>query len=476
MTGPGCEFGPVGTVLPALNRLIANYGHPMDVADLVVTAEWVLPVVPQGVHLHDAAIAVKDGVIVAVGPRVEVMDRWQGNDVVELPHHTLIPGLVNAHTHAAMTLLRGYADDLPLGVWLNDHIWPAESTWVDEQFVWDGTNLAIVEMLTSGVTCFNDMYFFPEVAAQAASEVGMRMVAGLICFDFPNNYASGAQECISKGLTLHDQLRDNKLVTTAFAPHAPYTVSDEPLRQIVDLADAIDVPIHMHVCETAQEDPNSIAAYGQTTLNRLKALGLLSPRLVAAHMVHLSDTDIVEVAAAGVSVAHCPESNMKLASGFCRVDALQRAGVNVAIGTDGAASNNDLDMLAEMRVAALLSKAVAGDAGALPADAALYAATMGGAQALGLGQAIGSLSVGKRADIVALSLADWPSVPLHNPASQIVYTASRGHVTDVWVGGVQRVAGGAVIGVDQTGLRQRIRQWADRIGGPAAHGRQPHGR
>ncbi len=438
----------------------------MEHVDTLITAGWLVPVDAEGTHRRDQGIAIRDGQILDTGPSADLQTRYRPAELVELPDHVLIPGLVNTHTHAAMTLMRGFADDLPLGVWLRDHIWPTEGQWVSPDFVWDGTSLAIAEMLTSGVTCFNDMYFFPEVAAQAALEMGIRMVAGMICFDMANTYAVNADECIDKGLAMRAELAGQSRVTTAFAPHAPYTVSDEPLLRIRELSEQLNARVHMHVCETSDEDADSVGSYGLRTLQRLEGLGLLNDRLIGAHMVHLTDDDIVAVRQAGSSVVHCPESNLKLASGFCRVDDLLRAGVNVALGTDGAASNNDLDILAEMRVAALLSKGVSSDAASLPADQALYLATMGGARALGLDSQIGSLEVGKRADVVALSLDDWSSHPLYNPISQVVYTATRSQVTDVWVDGSRRVQARHLVGANRELLLARAASWVDNIGSP----------
>ncbi len=445
-------------------RLGLRYGRCMQRIKTLITADWVLPVDGVSSHHRDFGVAIDAGRIVDVGPSAVLASQYAPSEQVDLPHHVLIPGLVNTHTHAAMTLMRGFADDLPLGVWLNDHIWPTESEWVSPEFVADGTALAIAEMLTAGVTTFSDMYFFPEVAAEVAIETGIRMVAGMICFDMGNAYAANADECIDKGLAMHERLQGQSRVTTAFAPHAPYTVSDEPLARIAELSRKLDVRVHTHVNETSGEDPRSLATHGMTSLRRLDGLGLLNDRLIAVHMVHLSGDDIASVATAGASVVHCPESNLKLASGFCRVDDLLRAGVNVALGTDGAASNNDLDLLAEMRIAALLSKAVSNDAASLPADQALYLATMGGARALGLQSKIGSLAIGKSADVVAISLDEWSSQPLYNPMSQLVYTTTRSQVSDVWVDGSRRVAGGELVGVDRAALLARAASWAQRIG------------
>jgi 5-methylthioadenosine/S-adenosylhomocysteine deaminase len=443
--------------------LLVSTVNRVRTVDTVISARWIVPVVPDGAVLTDHALVVDDGAIVALLPSQDVGARFAALEYVELNEHVLIPGLVNAHTHAAMTLLRGFADDLPLVTWLNDHIWPTEDEWVDESFVWDGTTLAVAEMLRAGVTCFNDMYFFPEVAVQVAQESGIRMVVGLICIDGENNYSSSATDCIDKGLMLNDRLRGSRLVTTAFAPHAPYSVSDEPLRKIAELSKRLSLPVHTHLHETSAESPESIRRYGVTPMRRLAGLGLVNDRLIAAHMVHLSDDDVELTARAGSHVVHCPESNLKLGNGFCDVDLLLRNGINVGLGTDGPASNNDLDVLAELRVAALVAKGVSRDAAALPARQALHLATLGGAKALGLDSRIGSLQVGKRADLTAIRLDDLANRPIYDPISQVVYTATRQQVSDVWVDGIAKVIAGELVGFDRVEIYRSAQSWADRI-------------
>lgn len=431
--------------------------------DTIISARWIVPVVPDGAVFTDHSLVVDNGEIVALLPSQNLSAQFAALQHVELNEHVLIPGLVNAHTHAAMTLLRGFADDLPLVTWLKDRIWPTEGEWVDEDFVWDGTTLAVAEMLRAGVTCFNDMYFFPEVAAQVAQESGIRMVVGLICIDGENNYSSSAADCIDKGLTLNDRLADSRLVTTAFAPHAPYSVSDEPLAKIAQLSKRLSLPVHTHLNETSAESPESVGRYGLTPMRRLADLGLVNDRLIAAHMVHLSDDDVDLTARSGSHVVHCPESNLKLGNGFCDVDLLLRNGINVGLGTDGPASNNDLDVLAELRVAALVAKGVSRDAAALPARQALHLATLGGAKALGLDTRIGSLQVGKRADLTAIRLDDLANRPIYDPISQIVYTATRQQVSDVWVDGVAKVVAGELVGFDQGRIHRSAQSWADKI-------------
>ncbi|MGI8738157.1 MAG: TRZ/ATZ family hydrolase [Gammaproteobacteria bacterium] len=434
----------------------------MQTIDSLINARWVVPV-EQDTVLEHHAVAVDQGRIVDILPTSDADHRYQARYTHRFDGHALIPGLINTHTHAAMSLFRGLADDLPLMIWLKEHIWPAESRWVNEAFVYDGTTLAAAEMLRGGVTCFNDMYFFPEVAARAAVTVGMRACVGLIVIDFPTVYAVNADEYISRALAVHDEYKGDALITTAFAPHAPYTVSDNALRRVRTFADELDIPVHMHVHETADEIGQSIASHGGRPLQRLAGLGLVSPSLLAVHMTQLTDADIEQVAGGGAHVLHCPESNMKLASGFCPVHQLLKAGVNIALGTDGAASNNDLDMFAEMRTAALLAKAVAGDATALPAAAALRMATLNGAIALGLGDQTGSLITGKCADIVAVELDGIEATPLYDPVSQLVYATGRDQVTDVWVAGQQVLEGRRLSNLDEAEVRAKARAWSTRI-------------
>lgn len=407
----------------------------MSSIDLLIKARWIIPVVPENRVLENCAIAIDEGKILAIIPSDGAEQRYSAKAVVNLPSHALIPGLVNAHGHAAMSLLRGYADDHPLHTWLNDHIWPAEGRWVSEDFVRDGTELAIAEMIKTGTTCFADMYFYPEQAAQACLDASIRCQLAFPILDFPTAWGLGPEEYVSKGLALHDTFRSNHLINVAFGPHAPYTVSNTPLQKIAVLAHEMDMPIHIHLHETAQEVSDSLELYGCRPIQRLMDLGILSPLTQAVHMTQIDDSDINLLRNSGTHVIHCPESNLKLASGFCPVDKLIKAGINVAIGTDGAASNNDLDLFSEVKTAALLAKAVAADATALSAHCALRMATLNGAKALGLEELVGSLEIGKYADITAIDLGDLAMQPLYNPASQLVYTHAGQAVTHVWVEG-----------------------------------------
>ncbi len=432
-------------------------------ADLTVNARWVIPVEPARTVLEHHSVVIRGGNIVAILPTAEANRRYQSAETVSLDTHALIPGFVNAHTHAAMTLFRGLADDLPLMDWLQNHIWPAEGKWVGEEFVRAGTELAAAEMIKSGTTCFNDMYFFADVTARVAESAGLRAVVGLIVLDFPSAWAQNADEYLYKCIRLHDELRHSPNIRTAFAPHAPYTVSDGPLEKIATYAEELGLPVHMHVHETAHEVDESQTRYGMRPLERLARLGLLGPRFIAVHMTQLLSDEIAAIAQQNASVVHCPSSNLKLASGFCPVQKLMDAGVNVALGTDGAASNNNLDMLKEMQLAALLAKGVHGTATALPAHQALTMATLNGARALGLDDRIGSLLPGKAADLIAIDLSAIASEPVYDPVSQVVYAAARDQITDVWVAGRPLLKNRDLITLDESAVRGRAHEWRDKI-------------
>ena len=434
----------------------------MQTADLLVLPRWIVPVEPAGVVLEEHALVVREGRIVDLLPADFARQAWSARETLTLPQHALLPGLVNSHTHAAMSLLRGLADDLPLMDWLQHHIWPAEGAHVSRVFCEDGVRLACAEFIRGGITCFNDMYFFPDATAAVASAAGLRAAVGLIVLDFPTAWAQPG-EYIHKGLEVYDRVKNDPLIKTVFAPHAPYTVSDGPLREVRKYANELGIPIHMHVHETAAEVEMALGATGKRPWQRLKDLGLVGPDLIAVHMTQLTDTEIADCAQFGVSVAHCPESNLKLASGFCPVDKLLKAGVNVALGTDGAASNNDLDLLGEMRTAALLGKGVAGDARAVAGHQALHMATLAGAKALGLDAEIGSLATGKAADFIALDLGEISTQPLYNVISQVVYASSRHQVTDVFVAGRALLRDRRFQTVDEPAIVAKTQEWRQRI-------------
>lgn len=439
-----------------------TYNYPMQ-AELLIHARWIAPVDPPGILEHHA-VAVADGRIAALLPGEEAEHTVEARERVELGEHLLIPGLVNAHTHAAMTLFRGCADDLPLEIWLREHIWPAEARWVSAEFVRDGTLAAAAEMLAGGTTCFADMYFFPDAAIESALALGLRIASGIVVIGLPTAWAKDPQEYLERGLALHDVYRAHPLVSFMLMPHSPYAVDETMLAQIASYAAETGLPIQTHLQETAGEVEESLAKHGARPLARLAALGLVGPELAAVHMTQINDEDLDLLVRHSVSVVHCPESNLKLASGFCPSARLLAAGVNVALGTDGAASNNDLDLIGEMRSAALLAKGVAGDPTAFGAAAALHAATLGGARALGLAERIGSLTPGKWADLAAVDLTHTRLRPLYDPLSQLVYACGPEHVSDVWVAGERRVQDGAVVGLDAPALRANLDDWAGRIG------------
>ncbi len=433
--------------------------------DTLIIPRWLIPVEPPGVLAHHA-LAIQNGAILDVLPVAEARTRYAAEQTFSLPRHALIPGLVNLHTHAAMTLLRGFADDLPLMDWLEGHIWPAERAHVSNHFVADGTLLACAEMLRGGITCFNDMYFFPDAAADAVLECGMRAAIGMIVMDLPTPYASDGPDYLAKGLACRDQYKGEATLSFCFAPHAPYTVGDESFRQLATLTGQIGAPIHCHLHETLAEIAHSETRYGVRPIERLARLGLLGPGFIGVHAIHLSEPEIDMLARHGCHVAHCPGSNLKLASGLPNVARMLDAGINVGIGTDGAASNNRLDALGEMRLAALLAKGVAGNAAALPAHAALQAATLGGATALGLEDRVGSLVAGKRADIVAMDLSGLELQPVFDPLSHLVYVAGREQVSHVWVDGRLKVDNGRLTELDPMDLKARAAYWSGKLSTP----------
>ena len=431
--------------------------------DILIHARWIIPVEPEDTVYENYALAVKNDKIVALLSSKDAKRKFKAKEELTLENHALIPGLINAHTHAAMTLFRGLANDLPLMDWLNNHIWPSEKKWISPVFVKDGTKLAIAEMIRSGTTCFNDMYFFSDNTAEVCVNIGMRAVIGLIVIDIPTSWASTSDEYITKGEYIHDTFKHNPLISTAFAPHAPYTVSDDSLKRIAVLAEELDVPIHMHIHETNDEIEQSIKQYGKRPLSRLSDLGLLSSRLIAVHMTQLEKNEIDELKRTRVSVAHCPESNLKLASGLCPIGELQKNNINVCIGTDGAASNNDLDMIGEMHTAALLAKGVSNDCICSDSHTTLRMATLNGAKALGLNKLIGSLKKGKQADVVAIDLNQIETIPLYEPLSQIIYAADRRQISDVWIAGKRLLENRELTTLKYEELLENSKLWGEKI-------------
>ncbi|MGD9888985.1 MAG: amidohydrolase family protein [Halothiobacillaceae bacterium] len=458
-------------------------------AETILHARWIIPIVPHAQVLEQHSLVINDGLITALLPTNEARQLARQNHTreIELPNHALTPGFVNAHTHLAMNLLRGVADDLPLMTWLQEHIWPLENQLLSDAFVFDGSQLACAELIKSGVTCFNDMYFFPAATLRAAEEAGLRASIGLTVIDFPTAWGKNADDYLQKGQALHEEwhirysersalarsLRHelnlleewhgNPRMSFMLAPHAPYTVSDAPLERIRTLAEKLDIGIHMHVHETAFEVAEAMRLTGERPLARLHRLGLLNKNFLAVHMTQLIDAEIDMLAERGVHIAHCPESNLKLASGIAPLARLKERGINVAIGTDGAASNNDLDLLGETRTAALLAKGFSGDAAAIPAADALHMATLGGARALGLDARIGSLEPGKAADFIAIDLGHIETQPVFDPIAQIIYAAGRHQVTHLWVAGRMLMNERRLMSLNEDELLANAQEWQEKI-------------
>jgi 5-methylthioadenosine/S-adenosylhomocysteine deaminase len=429
----------------------------------ILSARWVIPVEPLAVLEHHAVV-LDGGTITAVLPTGEARQQFPDATETSLADHVLIPGLVNLHTHAAMTLMRGLADDTPLMMWLNDHIWPVESKHLSESYVEAGTQLACAEMLRSGTTCFADMYFYQDTAAQVVRSAGMRAALGGAVLEFPTPYAADADAYIARALSSRDEFSADPKLKLMLTPHAPYTVSDATFQKLVMIANEMDDLVLMcHIHETAGEPADSEKQYGVRPIERLERLGVLGPNLIAVHCVHLNPDEIQLFKERGVHVAHCPSSNLKLASGIAPIKAMVEAGVNVGIGTDGCASSNRLDMFAETRLATLLQKGVSGDAAALPALQALQMATLNGAKALQWDRVIGSLKPGKAADLVAVDLGSIETTPCYDPASHLWHAAGREHVTHVWVDGELLLDNRALTTMDLDAIRATSATWGERL-------------
>jgi 5-methylthioadenosine/S-adenosylhomocysteine deaminase len=432
-------------------------------ADIRINARWLIPVQPANTVLDHQAVLIQGDRIAAIVTQEEADRRYRAKEVIDLPDHVLLPGLINTHGHAAMSLFRGMADDLPLMTWLNDHIWPAEGAFISEEFIADGTQLAMAEMLRTGTTTFSDMYFFPEIVAQLAHDAGIRAQVCFPLLDFPTPWGSGPEEYLVKGRAFIEQWQGNAFISPAIGPHAPYTVSDGPLTEAVALSKETGAAIQIHLHETAFEVADAMEKTGKRPMTRMAELGLLGPNTQCVHMTQIDDADLGLLQSSGAHVIHCPESNLKLASGLSPVQRMRKAGVNVAIGTDGAASNNDLDLFGELGTAAMLAKAVAEDASALSAHEALAMATIAGARAIGREDELGSLEAGKLADVIAVDLSDPFLQPVYAPASHLVYSRHGRQVSHSWIGGVPQVQNGYLTRIDVPDLMLRVQNWADKI-------------
>lgn len=436
--------------------------HGMNTS-FVVKPRWLIPVVPEGQVLEQHALVVRDGRIDAILPLAEMSAELKAMEQVELPHHALLPGLINMHTHSMMTLLRGLADDLPLMEWLEEHIWPAETASVGEEYALDGMRLAAAEYIRGGVTCFNDNYFYPNISAQVARDVGLRATVGFPVIKVPTAWASSDEEYFARGLEVHEEWKSHSLVRTAFAPHAPYTVTDESFARIRDLSEQLDIPVHLHLHETAGEVEAGIHETGLRPFERIRRLGLVNERLISVHMTQLTHEEIATLAKTGAHVVHCPESNLKLGSGICPTAELVKAGVNLCIATDGAASNNDLDMWSEMRTASFLAKGSTGNTQVLPAPTMLTLATINGAKALGIDAETGSLEVGKSADLCAVDLSYPETQPSYHVISTIIYAMGRHQVSDTWVAGRRLLNSGQLTTLDLPAIMTKAAEWRERL-------------
>jgi 5-methylthioadenosine/S-adenosylhomocysteine deaminase len=435
----------------------------IQTVDLIIHAKWIIPVIPKHTVLTDCALVINDHRIIAIKPSKNISNIYSAKEQQHLNQHVVMPGLINAHGHAAMSLLRGYADDLALDTWLNDHIWPAEAKHVSAEFAREGVELAIVEMIRSGTTCFSDMYFFPEETAAVAHSSGMRCQITFPIFDFPCAWGDGPDDYISKGLILRDDYRNHDRIKVIFGPHAPYTVGDDTFARLASLAPEIQSGIQVHLHETKGEVDTAVKTSGKRPIQRLYDLHALTPTTQCVHMTQLNDDDIELLQKAGAHVIHCPESNLKLASGFCPADKLLKAGINVALGTDGAASNNNLDMFGEMHTAALLGKAVAENAAALSAQQVIEMATINGAIAMGIENNTGSLEIGKCADIIAIELDDIEHAPLHDILSHMVYTHNGHRVSHSWVNGQLLMQNRQLTTVNVKDIANNAKKWQEKL-------------
>jgi 5-methylthioadenosine/S-adenosylhomocysteine deaminase len=432
-------------------------------ASIIISASWIFTSDLEDQLLSDHSVVIENDKIIDLVPQSKVFDEYEANETYQLTDHILIPGLINTHTHAAMSLFKGFADDLPLQEWLNNHIWPAEKEFVNPSFVKDGSILGLSEMIKSGVTTFNDMYFFPGATAEAVKELGVRSNIGLVVLDFPTNYATDPEDYLLKGFEFRDKWRNEELITTSIAPHAPYSVSDEAFTLINTYSEELNINIHTHLHETQWEIEASIDKYGITPVQRLNNLGIIGPSLTAAHCVYLNDQDMGILAKNKVSIVHNPSSNMKLGSGIADVAKMLKQNLSVSLGTDSSASNNRLDIMEEMRLAALLIKGSTKSPESIPANEAIKMATINGAKALGLGSVIGSIEKNKKADLVAIDLSAIENQPIYNPISTLVYSSSRSDVSYVWIDGKIKLKEKSLVNIDEERIIQLAKKWQRKL-------------
>lgn len=435
----------------------------MKNVDQIIHGKWIIPCEDDTV-LEKHAIIIEQGKILDIIPSPEVELKYFASAIEHFNTHAITPGFINSHTHIGMNYFRGLANDLSLMDWLNHHIWPAERTWVAHEFVYDASLLAAAEMIRGGTTCFNEMYFFLNATAEAADVAGIRGHIGITVIDFPTAWAKSKQEYIDKGLAFHEEYKSHERITSTLAPHAIYTVAEDTLTSLRDLSEQHDLKINMHIQETADEIQKSLQHTNKRPIRRLHDIGFITPRLIAVHMTQVNEEDIEILQQGNPHIVHCPESNMKLASGACPVSLLKNAGLNVALGTDGVASNNDLDMIGEMRAASFLSKLSTLNPQSLTATETLQLATLNGAKALGIDHHTGSLQKGKAADFIAINLDEIETQPLYHPISQIVYSASRHQVTDVWVAGKRLLKNRELLTLDEKEIKEKAKYWQKKMG------------
>ena len=432
-------------------------------ASIIISASWIFTANSEDQLLYDYSVVIKDNKIIDLVHQSKVFSEYEADEIYQLTDHILIPGLINTHTHASMSLFKGFADDLSLQDWLNNYIWPAEKKFVNSSFVRDGSILALSEMIKAGVTTFNDMYFYPDATAEASIELGVRSNIGLVVLDFPTNYASDPEDYLSKGFEFRDRWRNEDLITTSIAPHAPYSVSDEAFALINTYSEELGINIHLHLHETQREIDDSINRYGITPVQRLNNLGIINPSLIAAHCVYLNEQDIALLAKNKVSIVHNPSSNMKLGSGIADVAKMLKQNLNVSLGTDSSASNNRLDIMEEMRLASLLLKGTTKSPELLPATQAIKMATINGAKALGLESMIGSIEKNKIADLVAIDLNSIENQPIYNPLSTLVYSSTKSDVSYVWIDGKVKLKEKKLVNVDEEKIMQMAKIWQIKI-------------
>ncbi len=437
----------------------------MQNVDYIISADYILPMDENLTLIREGAVAVKDTRISDVGPSKEIFQKYTSGAVINGKGKVVFPGLINTHTHAAMVYFRGIADDQPLKEWLENHIWPAENTWLSPEFISDAIGLACLEMLKGGVTAYNDMYFYEDAAAGTTKRIGMRAVLGAGILDFPTKSAHTTDEYFLNAESFIKDWKGDNLITPCIAPHALYTCGPETLKRARRIADTYDIPIHIHLSETRWEMEEIRNRYSMMPVVYLESLGFLDERVLAAHCVWLTDHEIEILSERNTGVSHCVESNLKLASGIAPVVKMLKAGVKVTFGSDGAASNNDLNILSEMSTAAKLHKAVSEDPTALDAKTALLMATRWGAEVLGLGKVTGSIQAGKAADLVMAELDRPHLVPIYNIYSHIVYAMRPSDIEMVMVDGKVVVNGGRLTTSDESEILQKARHWSEKISG-----------